>query len=319
MAQPPKEIIVRHGSRMANRMLQYLVAKEFQRKFPEYTVCGYDIPEWGLKGARPAPGRRQIPKIEIQRFDTPLIETAMAEGRLDRLMLKSVCGNMEALPSRAFANSLFDASHVEAFETGEDDIVMHVRLEDILVPGRHKNYGPLPIGFYKQVVEASGKRPVFVGQMGSDWYSDMLRAAFPDALFLEGGSVLHDFETIRRAKHIILAISTFSWMAAWLSEATTIHYPLSGLFHPLQVPGVDMMPLKDPRYAFYLFPERAWLASPAQQEDLRAPFTAEALSAEAAEALQAQSAQAWAPQLDAWRSAFTTEIARGTGAAAAAE
>ncbi|SLN48377.1 hypothetical protein PSA7680_02487 [Pseudoruegeria aquimaris] len=310
MAKVRKEIIIRHSSRMANRMLQYLVAMELQRKFPDYLVCRFDIPEWGLKGPEAMNRRHLVPKIDVQRYDTVFIEEAMAAGHLDRIFIKSVCGNMAALPSREFANSLFDASHVAAYETGDDDIVIHVRLEDILEPGRHQHYGPLPLGFYEQVIRDSGKRPVFVGQMGSDWYSDMLRAAFPDALLLEGGSVLHDFETIRRAKHIIPAISTFSWMAAWLSEATSIHYPLSGLFHPLQRPGIDMMPRKDPRYRFYLFPERLWMATPEQQQELRAPFEARPLGPEEVEALHAQSAALWAPRLEAWRREFSEAMAR---------
>ena len=309
MGNMRKEISIRHGSRMANRMLQYLYAKELQRNFPEYDVTGYAIPEWDLVGPPPSPGKRRFPKLTIQRFDPKLIHTMIAEGRLDQLMIRSVCGNFAALPDRAFANSLFDASHVQATATTDDDIVIHVRLDDILVPGRHRDYGPLQLGFYQQVVERSGRRPVFIGQLGDDWYSDALRQRFNDATFLEGGSVLHDFETLRRAHHVVLAISTFSWMAAWLSDAKTIHYPLSGLFHPMQVASVDMIPLDDPRYRFYLFPTRKWDATPEQQAELRAPFEATVLSKSDVCDLRDRSFQAWEPEFSEWREAFPREAA----------
>ena len=50
------------------------------------------------------------------------------------------------------------------------------------------------------------------------------------------------------------SVSTFSWLAAWLSEARRIVLPVSGLFHPVQSPDIDLLPLADPRYSFVLFP-----------------------------------------------------------------
>jgi len=258
MAATGKEIVIRHGSRMANRMMQYLAAKELQRRFPDYNVTGYSIPDWDLEGAAPLPGKRAIPKLKVQRFDQKTVTDLMAGGALDRMMIKSVCANITAFPDRAFANSLFDASHVTAHPTTKDDIVIHIRLGDTLTPGRHADYGPLPLAFYANIIAKSRNRPIFVGELGDDWYSVMLRKRFPDAVFLEGGSVLHDFETLRRAQNIVLATSTFSWMAAWLSDATTIHYPMSGILNPEQAPDIDILPLGDTRYRFYQFPVRKW-------------------------------------------------------------
>jgi hypothetical protein len=43
-------------------------------------------------------------------------------------------------------------------------------------------------------------------------------------------------------------------MAAWLSDAEQIFLPVDGLFHPVQVPGVDLTPTDDRRFRFFLFP-----------------------------------------------------------------
>ena len=52
----------------------------------------------------------------------------------------------------------------------------------------------------------------------------------------------------------MLSVSTFAWLAAWLSKAVQIHLPVCGLFNPMQVPDVDLLPITDPRYTFHLFP-----------------------------------------------------------------
>jgi hypothetical protein len=51
-----------------------------------------------------------------------------------------------------------------------------------------------------------------------------------------------------------LSVSTFSWLAAWLSHASTIFMPLTGFYNPFQDRDVDLVPLDDSRYKFDLFP-----------------------------------------------------------------
>ncbi|MDX2297693.1 MULTISPECIES: hypothetical protein, partial [Streptomyces] len=63
-----------------------------------------------------------------------------------------------------------------------------------------------------------------------------------------------DFARLRASRHLVPAISTFSWLAAWLSEAQTVFLPVLGLFNPRQAPEVDLLPLDDPRFRFTLFP-----------------------------------------------------------------
>ena len=154
------------------------------------------------------------------------------------------------------------------------------------------------IGHYpwilSQIIDLENKRPVFIGQIKDDWYSEELRKAFPDAMFLNNGSVLGDFETIRAAKHTVLAISSFSWMAAWLSEAETIHYPLSGIFDPILYEHVDLLPVGDPRYRYYSFPQREWRVTRKQKADLFRPFELRQLNRFEIQDISNLSRQNWA-------------------------
>jgi hypothetical protein len=194
-------------------------------------------------------------------------------------------------------------------------LVIHVRLEDILVPGRHRGYGPLPLAWYRDLLTRTGLRPVFVGQFGGDRYSQALRRAFPDARILAGGSVLHDFQTIfqtiRNAHNVALGVSTFSWLAAWLGARERVFYPLLGILNPAQEPGINLTPADDPRYEFHLFPHRSWEADDAALDAvIDGPNEARVLSQAALATLLAQARDVAEPGLAAWRGRVDAALAR---------
>jgi hypothetical protein len=112
----------------------------------------------------------------------------------------------------------------------------------------------MPIGFYRWIVEQTGLNPVFIGQFDKGPYVDQLRAAFPEALFLSSDNPMTDFDTIRCAQNIVPTISTFSLAAAWLSNARRIFLPLNGFLNPAHRPEIDLVPVEDRRYRFFLFP-----------------------------------------------------------------
>jgi hypothetical protein len=118
----------------------------------------------------------------------------------------------------------------------------------------HPSYVLIPVSFYVQIVSETRLKPVFVGQLTPSPYLDELKAAFPSARYIDSQGVLADFQTIRKARNIVLSVSTFSWLAAWLSEAEQVIMPLSGLFNPMQSTDIDLAPVSDPRFRFFLFP-----------------------------------------------------------------
>jgi hypothetical protein len=65
---------------------------------------------------------------------------------------------------------------------------------------------------------------------------------------------MQDFDMIRQARHVLVSVSTFSWLAAWLGDAETIHLPLTGFFNPAHMRHINLAPVDDRRYRFYLFP-----------------------------------------------------------------
>jgi hypothetical protein len=95
-----------------------------------------------------------------------------------------------------------------------------------------------------------------------------------------------DFGVLRASRHLCVAISTFSWLAAWLSEARTIHLPVAGALHPRQRPDMDLLPVADPRYRFHLFEPRPWGGTAEELElAIHGPEAGTPITAEAALAL----------------------------------
>ena len=95
----------------------------------------------------------------------------------------------------------------------------------------------------------------FSGGLGGDVGSGGgCHARFPQAEFRPSAGALADFELIRRSANIVLSVSTFSWLAAWLSAASLIVAPMTGFLNPFQDRDVDLVPVDDPRYRWVLFP-----------------------------------------------------------------
>lgn len=136
---------------------------------------------------------------------------------------------------------------------GEDDLVINIRGGDIL-KAIHPHYTQLPPEFYEALIARTGKHPIFYGQLDPSPYLEELKQRFPTATFIPSRGVERDFDFIRKSHYIVPALSTFSWLAAWLSNAKKIFFPVAGIFSPAQHPSAMLLPLDDKRYEFYTFP-----------------------------------------------------------------
>jgi hypothetical protein len=93
-----------------------------------------------------------------------------------------------------------------------------------------------------------------MGQLEESPYLAALKNRFLHARFIPSRGAIADFHFIRNSRNVVLSVSTFSWLAAWLSHAENIFMPVFGVLHPLQSPDTNLLPINDPRFSFYLFP-----------------------------------------------------------------
>ncbi len=241
--------------RLANLMIEYMVALAFADLVPDCRISNIAIPSWGLCHApMNAAGPIAVEQRE-QHIDLPALAERMRSGQIGRVEWTGFGQRMENfLPVERY-RGVFVSPFKAPMGFGPDYLVCPVRAEDIL-HGPNADYVLTPVEFYRDIADRTGLTPVFIGQTGPNPYMDRIRAAFPDAIFREPQTdPLVDFETIRQSRHIVVGVSTYSWLAAWLSRsADTIYLAVSGLFNPMQKPQVDLLPFGDTRFKFYLFP-----------------------------------------------------------------
>jgi hypothetical protein len=250
-------LVIRHRGNLGNKMLQYMGALTLASRIKDCKIVNVSIPEWGIEIPDDTQDELFFDNEDLWVWDAfrPHVEElcAVANRSLSiRIMMGDHLQRMEFLMSPRFYDSIFPKGSVLTHRLTEKDLVINIRTGEILNGVPH--YPILPISFYEDVVSKTGLNPVFVGQLNPSEYVQQLRSRFSGARFIDSQGARADFDLIRSAKNIVVAVSTFSWLAAWLSEAKTIILPLSGFLNPAHHREIDLLPVDDVRYRFFLFP-----------------------------------------------------------------
>jgi hypothetical protein len=241
--------------RLANLMIEYMVALKFAALVPDCRISNISIPAWGINHPSvDSPGPAAVEQRE-QHIDLPTLAAQVESGQIRRIEWTGFGQRMENfLPPERYQD-VFVSPFQRPMGFGPEFLVCPVRAEDIL-HGPNPDYVLTPVEFYRDVVMQTGLTPIFIGQTERNTYTDRLRAFFPLATFREPqDNPLVDFETIRQSSNVVIGVSTYAWLAAWLSRSVeNIYLAVSGLFNPMQKPRVDMLPFGDVRFKFFLFP-----------------------------------------------------------------
>ncbi|TPK53360.1 hypothetical protein FJ546_30355 [Mesorhizobium sp. B2-4-19] len=249
-------IVMRHRGNLANRMIQYMGALTISKRVANCSIVNVSIPEWDLEIPDDTQNEHFFDNIDLWTWDAfrPHInEICVLANRSEsvRIMMADHLQRMEFLEPPHVYQPLFPYSPPSR-KIGESDLLINVRTAEILQGVPH--YPLVPIEFYEDVVASTGLNPVFVGQLGDSEYVRELKSRFPKAVFHDSQGARADFDLLRSAKNIVVAVSTFSWLAAWLSRAQTIFLPLSGFYNPAHHREIDLLPVDDIRYRYFLFP-----------------------------------------------------------------
>jgi hypothetical protein len=227
--------VVTQGN-VANRMIQYLVARRIASLVPGCVISNVELPEWGVRHAELTGAGRTV-RVEGHRVEVEGLAAALRSGAAERVELAAYGQWLANFPDRGECVVVFPPDP-EVAGWGEGRLVCNIRGAEVL-DARHPDYTLLP---------------VFMGQVEDNAYCDELRAMFPEAEFRASQGMWRDFNAFRNSVNLVPAVSTFSWLAAWLSGARRIVLPVSGLFHPVQNRDADLLPVGDKRYSFVLFP-----------------------------------------------------------------
>lgn len=244
---------------VGNQLFQYMLALaiKFRAGVP-IQITGLNIPSFGIHSQKV---RDESFSITVKSHNPPLDALVQLVKNVPNVDIELKCLSTRMVYYSDYLPEFRRYLKLKnMYQTGYDEnhLVINVRGAEIS-KGVHKNYLPIPLNFYHKIINQTGLKPVFIGQLGDDQYSTNLKKQFPDALYPKFMCWEDDFNAIRTSVNIIPAVSTFSWLASWLSETTkNIYFPIMGLYHPLARPDIDMLPVDDNRYHFFLSDLLVW-------------------------------------------------------------
>lgn len=244
------------------RMMQFMAALTLSEAVPGSAISNIDFREWCIaKDNINSDGRNTI-SVSVNNIDVVSLAEALNGGAIDCVEINAPCAHMaNFLPSEAYSRAFFSGADVDGF--GDDVLVCHLQGHDALA---QQEYVALPLEFYAEVAAITGLRLVFLGLDQAHPYHKRICERFPQASCLSSEGIIKDFERLRRSMNVLPAVTPLSWLAAWLSEARCIILPMVGYFNPFQTKDVDLLPLDDRRYKFFLFP--LTLPSSAEEPDI---------------------------------------------------
>lgn len=253
--RPNIEVNTEWYGNLGNRMYQYFAICGLMEHIGASTISNADFSDWGFSFPRidRAKYRKHIVVKSAEDFDFDRIKSLVAEEPSTFIQIQHHLQRKDFFLHKEFYSKQFKAIDKPEIEIDDDTIVINIRASEIL-SGEVHWYPLVPVEFYEDIVQATGKKPLFLGQLAPSPYLDRLQQAFPDARFVNSQGAYKDFETVRSAKYIVPAISTFSLAAAWLSDAEQIYLPINGFLNPAHMPDIDLIHDRDERYRFYLFP-----------------------------------------------------------------
>jgi hypothetical protein len=239
-------------------MAQLMFARRIQELCrSEVVVFGHKLPEWSLQADLLGTAQRSNLSVGSNLTRADYLAAMINQCRPPAIELDGVVLRVGNYGDIERCREMFPLKQEEGIQIGKDRLLIHIRAGDVSVPS-HGSYGPIPISYYQYLVSKTKLTPVFIGEISQSPYIEALSREFPGAEFVGGGSPFEDFQTIRRAQHIAVSVSSFSWLAAYLSTAENIHVPLAGLLDPRERPDADLLPLSDPRYRFHDVSTGAW-------------------------------------------------------------
>lgn len=238
---------------IANQMIQYMVALALASRVGSCDISAVGLYAWNIVHRVIERDFTATEIVTDQRPDLDRLATDLREGRLQRVDIRTYGQQMDNFLAAEQYRHVFVYHGPKVAGAGPGELLCNIRQGDIL-DAHHPDYVLIPADFYEDLARQTGLRLVFSGQLEDSPYMAALRRRFPEAGFLESLGPMGDFERIRQSVNIVPSVSTFAWLAAWLSNAERIFMPALGLLHPLQARSVNLLPFGDERFRFFLFP-----------------------------------------------------------------
>jgi len=216
-------IIVNYLGQLGNNLFQYAFGRILAEEL-NYKMFCKQIPDF--PNAIPTtPGMvHMYPEKEIPGHivDVPSLTT---ERRLDqKLVLSGFFQRYEYYKNhKEKIKEWFKLERKDIGQT-ENDIIMHIRLGDNVSTFADNNPFIMPPEYYEKALENTTFDKLYICTDSPD--HDFVKKFSKYNPVITGQSAINDFKILGSFNKIIMSQSTFSWWAAWLSDATEIYTPV---------------------------------------------------------------------------------------------
>ena len=255
-------VVVQNRGRFANQVIQAMAAQQIMEDLKLNRIYLPGIPSWGIDKSTNYELREYQLRIEIKARSRKTIRVggAGAEWKLSLEQAEfrrvHLVGSGQHFKNfnrqKRFAQDLLrtdihDDCCVQDSELRsklKDFHLVHIRQGDIFKNATlsRPDYYPLPVSFYEALSSTSPKPLAFIGEVDANPdYLSMLRDRCRASIIVPSGCLHRDFNLLRSSEIVTMAISTFSWLAGWISEqAFEVNIPIAGFLNPKIRPDIDL-------------------------------------------------------------------------------
>lgn len=248
--------------RLGNLMFQYALG----RIIAEHKDYAMDM-ELPFDNAKKLSGkhvRTPVDKLTEHRID---LQAILADKSHRRIFLQGFFQRVEYYePYKEQIREWFKIKE-NYRKPGFNDLVLHVRGGDLYNKGGNTQHTPLPYSYYKQVIDLVPYNKLFiVTERPEDIVVQKIHKEHKSEIISQ--TVEKDYYFMLHARHLALSICTIAWWAGWLGEAT-VHFPLTGYWHPSSIRNEINLLVDGNRYKYYdLGVQDHWYASDEQIKEL---------------------------------------------------
>ena len=161
-----------------------MAALRLQELVPSAILRNVQLGEWRIDAPAVLPGKNDI-AIRVSatdQFDIAILSEKLRSREARFVMIEDYLQNIMFFPDperyrRVFVPDPKQVADLPGF--APDELVINVRSAEVLDGIPH--YPLVPIGFYRDIVQSTGLRPVIMGQIEPSFYCEELIDTFPQA------------------------------------------------------------------------------------------------------------------------------------------
>lgn len=216
-------IVVNYLGQLGNNLFQYAFGRILAEELNYKMFCN-PIPGFS-NAVSPIPGRIHLFPEEIisgHIVDIPSLTTGRNSDQ--KIVLNGFFQRYEYYKNhKDKIKKWFELERKDIGQT-ENDIIMHIRLGDNVSSFEKGNPFTMPVEYYQKALENSNFNKLYICTDSPD--HDFIKEFSKYNPIITAQSAINDFKILRSFNKIVMSQSTFSWWAAWLSEAVEIYTPV---------------------------------------------------------------------------------------------